>query len=226
MPTEPAPPAWTRTYFATTTLLLLCLTLWGFSDNLVWRTGQPSNRDPKFIAHGLSCLTWMAVLAVQARLVRAGNVRLHRHLGVAGFLAAVAVTLSTAYVFVAVARPWAAMPDHIQANRLLLPGFAALTLLAWRNRRHPDRHRRQVLLASFFMLEPVLSRAFDPIDPLLLRFTDAQVDTAWWIFFVTTWSGLFVSLVAHDLATLRRVHPATAQGIALFAVIWAVVAVV
>ena len=82
-------------YFPVATALLLALTVLGFSDNLFTRVDQRSNSDPKFIAHGLFCLGWMILLAVQANLVSRGNVRLHRTLGVAGMFVAAGVTLST-----------------------------------------------------------------------------------------------------------------------------------
>jgi hypothetical protein len=76
------------------------------------------------------------------------------------------------------------------------------------------------------MLEPVLSRAFDPLEPFLARFTDAQVDAAWWLFFVVSWIGLFLSLFVYDRATLGRIHPATKRGFLLFCAIWLAVIVV
>ncbi len=59
------------------------------------------------------------------------------------------------------------------------------------------------------MMEPVLSRAFDPFDPILMQFTDSPVDTAWWVFFVVVWNALFASLFAYDYLTAGRSHPVT-----------------
>lgn len=212
-------------YFPAVTGLLLFLTLAGFSDNLLTNVGQRSNGDPKFIIHGLFCLAWMVILTTQANLVRAGNIRLHRKLGIAGFIVAIGVTLSTLFVFWAVWKGWDRMPFYIQANRVLLPSYAVLVALAFLNRRRPDWHKRLILVASLYMLEPVLSRSFDPLDPLLLRFTDSQVDTAWWIYFVTVWNALFLSLFAYDWIVARRIHPVTAGGYAWFGTIFTVLAV-
>ena len=212
-----------RRYFSTISAITLCLTLWGFSDNLVWRVAQPSNTDPKFIFHGLFCLAWMLLFFVQSSLVRSGNVRLHRRLGTAGMLVAIGVTLSTLYVFVVVWKGWDAMPSYIQANRLLLPSFALFVLLGYVNRRKADHHRRYLLLATLYMLEPVLSRAFDPLDPLLKFFSDQVVDTSWWIFFVIVWNGLFLSLFAYDRIVAGKIHRVTAFGYAWFWAVWGVV---
>jgi hypothetical protein len=210
-------------YFSIASGLILLLSLWSFSDNFIWNVGQPSNSDPKFIIHGLFCLAWMLALFIQASLIPAGRVQLHRKLGIAGFLAAAGVALTTVWIFVVNWKGWEAMPFYIQANRLQLPTFAVLVWLGYLNRRRPDWHKRLVFAATLFVLEPILSRAFDPLNPLLLRFTDAQVDFAWWIFFVATWSGFWLSLLAHDWKTLRRIHPVTAWSFAWFVAIWIIV---
>ena len=215
-----------RRYYSYATGILLFLTVWGFSDNLLWRIDQPSNSDPKFIAHGSFCLGWMLVLFAQANLVRTRNVALHRKLGVAGFLTAIGVTVSTLYVFWAVWRPWREMYVFVQANRLLLPGFTLLVLLAFVNRTRPDWHRRYVFLASLYMLEPVLSRAFGPLEPLLTSFTDSQIDAVWWVFFVASWNALFLSQFAYDRAVLGKIHPATKRATILFYAIWVAVLLV
>ena len=214
-----------RNYVAVVTSVLLALTLWGFSDNLLWNTGQPSNSDPKFVIHGIFCLAWMVLLSVQATLVRTRRIAVHRRLGVLGAIVALGVVASTAYVFWAVRRPWRTMSVLVQANRGLMLGFALLVVLGLVHRARPAFHRRYLLLASFFMLEPVLSRAFDPLEPLLTHYSDAQIDVAWWWFFVLTWSALFASLVVHDRVVDGRVHEATRLGVALFVFVWLTVLV-
>lgn len=210
-------------YFATVALIVLGLTLLGFSDNLLTNVGQPSNSDPKFIIHGLFCLGWMVLFVVQTQLVRLGHVRWHRTLGLAGTIVAAGVVLSTLWVFIAVWKGWAEMPVWARANRLLLPSFGVLVLAALLRRRRPDWHRRLMLMATLYMLEPVLSRAFDPFPGVLDRFTEPQVDAAWWAFFVVTWNGLFASLFIHDRLCLGRIHPVTIGGYFWFCLVWVVV---
>ena len=212
-----------RWYFSVGSALLLALTLLGFWDNLVSDVGQPSNADPKFVAHGLFCLAWMALLTVQANLVGRGNVRLHRRLGIAGVFVAIGVVLSTFWVFVAVWKGWEAMQVVGKANRILLPSYALFVTAGFLNRRHANRHKRLIWVASLYMMEPVLSRAFDPFDPLLARFTDSQVDTAWWVFFVAVWNALFLSLFVYDFKVLGRIHQVTAVGYGWFCIVWAAI---
>lgn len=219
--------AWFRqNYFVAASAALLFLTVWGFSDNLFWNVSQPSNSDPKFVVHGAFCLTWMVILFAQAVLVGRHRMRTHRRLGRVGAFVALGVASSTLWVFVAVWEGWQAMPLYVQANRLLLPSYAVFVAWAIVQRRRSAWHKRLMLLASFFMLEPVLSRAFDPIEPLLGRWTDAQIDAAWALFYRTTWTSLFLSLFAYDRLTQQKIHPATWVGAAWFGIVWLLVAVV
>lgn len=213
-------------YFSVISGLVLFLSVWGFSDNLFWKVDQPSNSDPKFVAHGLFCLAWMVAFFAQSTLIRKGDVQAHRKVGTWGFLAALGVAISTIYIFVVVWRGWDQMAIYIKANRILLPSYAVLLMLAYRYRFRPDWHKRLACIATLFMLEPILSRAFDPINPWLLGYTDEQVDGWWWIFFLVTWNGLILSLFAYDWSTLRRIHPVTIAGVAWFYAVWGVLALV
>ena len=212
-------------YFSLTSALLLFLSLAAFSDNLLTDVGQPSNSDPKFVIHGLFGLAWYVLLAVQSNLVRVRNVKLHKELGIATFIVAIGVTLSTLYIFIVVWNGWGHMTAEVRANRLLLPGYAACLLLAWLRRGQSDWHKRLILAGTSFMLGPVLSRAYDPLivswmEPLFPAFT-ARVDEAGFlVFFWGIWIGFFLSLALYDWKTLRRIHPVTVAGFAWFVLIW------
>lgn len=212
-------------YFSIVSAALLVLSVVAFSDNLFTDIGQPSNSDPKFVIHGLFGLAWYVLLATQANLVRVRNLRLHRRLGVATFVVAIGVTVSTLYIFVVLWNGWSNMAAEVRANRLFLPGFAAFLLLAWLWRRQTDWHKRLVLTGTFFMLGPVLARCYDPLivswmEPLFPAFT-ARVDEVGFLgFFYGVWVGFFLSLARHDWTTLRRVHPVTVAGFAWFALTW------
>jgi hypothetical protein len=214
-------------YFSITSALLLFLSLAAFSDNLLTDIRQPSNSDPKFVVHGLFGLAWYVLLVVQANLVRVRNLALHRKLGIATMLVGLGVTLSTLYIFIVLWKGWDNMAVEVRANRLLLPGFALFLLLAWLRRGRADWHKRLVFAGTFFMLGPVLSRAYDPLvvswmEPLFPAFT-ARVDEAGFlVFFAGAWIGFFLSLFAYDWRTLRRIHPVTVAGFAWLLLAWLV----
>ncbi len=215
-----------RDYFAVTSLILMALTLVAFGDNLFTDVGQPSNSDPKFIVHGLISGAWVIMLVVQSWLVRAGNVALHRRLGITGFAIAVGVTLSTIWVFIAVWKGWAAMTPEVRANRLLLPSFALFVAYAYAQRRRPDWHKRLIFVGTFFMLEPVLARCYDPLlVPLMRGMTTTQVDDAFLPVLFAAWLAFFVSLIVHDLLTLRHIHRVSAVALLWFGGVWGLVAI-
>lgn len=218
-------------YFPVTCVLLLLLSIVAFSDNLFTDVGQPSNSDPKFIVHGLFGLAWYVLLAVQANLVRVRNMKLHKRLGIATFIVAVGVTLSTLYIFIAIWKGWGDMTEEVRANRLLLPGYAVCVLLAWLWRGRSDWHKRLILTGTFFMLGPVLSRAYDPLVvswmerlfPLL--YTKKVDQIGFFVFWWGSWICFFLSLALYDWKTMRRIHRVTLAGCAWFALTWFISAV-
>lgn len=197
-----------KNYFVIVGALLVTLSVIGFSDNLLTDIGQPSNRDPKFVVHGLFWFAWLGVFVAQAALVRRGDLRLHRRLGVLGFGAAVGVVLSTLFVFVAVWRGWSVMPVHVKATRMFLACYALCVYLAWRNRRRPDWHKRLNYVGTLFVLLPILDRAA------------GHLPVPWGAFMLVTWNGFFVSLFAYDFAVAKRIHPVTWAGFGWFYVVW------
>lgn len=225
-----------RAYFSVVSVLLLFLSIVAFSDNLFTDVGQPSNRDPKFIVHGLFGLAWYLLLVMQANLVRVHNLRLHKKIGISTFVVAIGVTLSTFYLFVVLWKGWANTTGEARANRLFLPAYALCLSLAWLRRRQPDWHKRLIFTGTFFMLGPVLARAYDPLivswmEPLFPAFTASMVsmsmdfaglkaDPAFLAFFYGVWIGFFLSLVLYDWKTLRRIHPVTVAGPIWYALVW------
>ena len=213
------------TYFSNVSVLLLALSIVAFSDNLFTDIGQPSNRDPKFIVHGIFGLAWYVLLATQANLVRVRNLLLHRKLGIATFIVAIGVTLSTLYLFVVLWKGWPNMEPDVRANRLLLPGYAVCLLLAWRLRARSDWHKRLIFVGTFFMLGPVLDRIYDPLvmswaKPMFPLLYTKQVDEIGFLMFRWgCWIGFFLSLALYDWKTLRYVHRVTLAGGAWLALV-------
>jgi hypothetical protein len=213
------------TYLSVTSALLLFLSVIAFSDNLFTNVGQPSNSDPKFIIHGLFGLAWYVLLVTQANLVRVRNVRLHKKLGIATFIVALGVTLSTLYIFIVVWKGWDHMTPNVRANRLFLPGYAICMLLAWLRRKQTDWHKRLIFTGTFFMVGPVLSRAYDPLivswmEPLFPVLSAHLDEVGFIVFFWGIWIGFFVSLAAYDWKILARIHPVTLAGFAWFVLAW------
>lgn len=210
-------------YFSIVSALLLLLSIVAFSDNLFTDVGQPSNKDPKFVIHGLFGLAWYILLTTQANLARLRSMRLHKRIGIATLVVAIGVTLTTLYLFVVLWTGWSNMTPEVRANRLLLPAYAICLLAAWQRRRQPAWHKRLIFVGTFFMLEPVLARVYDPLiaswaKPLLPRLYTDQVDEIGFLVFLWgSWIGAFLSLAAYDLKTQKRAHIVTAAGFGWFA---------
>jgi hypothetical protein len=198
---------------------MLAFSLVGFWDNLYSNIGQSSNSDPKFIVHGLLCGAWMFLLFAQASLISAGNVRLHRTLGVAGMLIALGVTLSTIWVFIAVWKGWLHMGQEAKANRILLPSYSVFVTIAFINRKRIDWHRRLMYTGTLFMLGPILARCFDPlVVPFLVGWSEPEIESAFLPIFFSVWLAFFLSLFAYDAVTLKRAHTVTLVALAWFVI--------
>ena len=213
-------------FFSVISVVLLFLSIVAFSDNLFTDFSQPSNSDPKFIVHGLFGLAWYVLLATQANLIRVRNVKLHKKLGIATFIVAIGVTLSTLYIFIVLWKGWANMSEEVRANRLFLPGYATCVFLAWMRRGQSEWHKRLIFTGTFFMLGPVLARTYDKLimswmEPLFPLLYTKQVDeVGFLVYFFGIWVGFFLSLALYDWKTLRRIHPVTVAGFAWFVLTW------
>lgn len=167
---------------------------------------------PLVFAHGLVFSAFILLFAAQTALVGAGRVDLHRRLGVAGFgLVAVMIPLAFAVGVGGIARPltappgvpplsWAAIP------LLDLPVFGGLLIAALAKRRDPATHKRLMLCAIVDMLRPSLGR--------LLPMMGAQAPVPLLAPLV-----FLLPLIAWDLASLRRLHPATIVGTLVVALV-------
>lgn len=205
-----------RYYFPAVFIVLFALSIAAFWDNLFTDVGQPSNSDPKMIVHAAFAALWMLTLVLQSVFIRSGNIRLHRKLGTAGFLAAAGVIASTVYLFAVKWTGWALMEPETKANRLLLPAFAIFILLAYRNRRRPEIHKRLVLAGTLFLLEPILARLYDPyLVPVLPDAVNRWDAVSYLVYLAGTWSAFYASLLVYDRLLLRRLHPVSLTGFAL-----------
>lgn len=110
--------------------------------------------SPTVHVHGWSFFAWYLLLPVQAGLISAGRIKLHRTLGYASIALANLMTF-TGLVVIGVQMKLALQPDGSPFWRFLGPAiFTTLVLfivyyaLAVRFRRRRDIHKRLMLLAS------------------------------------------------------------------------------
>lgn len=154
--------------------------------------------------HALLFTGWIGMLLVQAGLVAAGRADLHRKLGLVGAGLAVAmVGIGLATAVHGMGR--GSGPPGIDPRRFLaipffdLVVFAGLAFAGIRARRDPQAHKRWMLAATIAILPAAVARWPVPLiaagGPLAF-FGLANLH--------------LVPMFVFDLATRRRIHPATA----------------
>jgi hypothetical protein len=160
---------------------------------------------PLIHVHAALFTGWIVLLVAQARLVAARRVDLHRRLGVLGAVLAALMRVSGALTALHGVLRGVAPGGGDPRRFLVMPlfallVFAALFVAALQARRTPQAHKRLMLLATIALLPPALARyvifylGFGP--PVVAGLS---------VLFV-------VPLVAWDLRTLGRLHPATLWG--------------
>lgn len=157
--------------------------------------------------HGAVFMAWTLVFVVQNALLLRGSLALHRRLGwSAAGLACAMVPLGAAAAVMAVRMgrvpPFFTGPIFLALSALELLAFAALLVAAIRLRRWTQWHKRLMIFAMIALIGP----AFGRILPMPLLGDKAGLA-------VLGCQLLFVAaIVGHDLATRRRVHPASLWG--------------
>ena len=208
--TAPARPL--RWFFVCVAAILIAIVAVGFAPSFYLRSlGKPRGRLPSYlIFHGIALTSWYLLFLLQAWMTATGRAKLHRTLGIAGVLLAAAVfSLSLLVVLRAPARDIAAGATVPQISLMvigdlaILLNFAALITLAVLNRTRPDTHKRLMTLASVSLVAPAIARWPGAEATLPLSVMVPQL-------------SFCAALLVYDLATRRRVHPATGWGVASY----------
>jgi len=186
-----------KAYFAIA-LLVAAIVAWGF-----WKTyySQAFARGdlPAIVhVHAVVFSIWVLVLAAQAAVVVAGNVRLHQQLGAAAMLYGALVFLVG--LLVSVGAPTLRVRSGFyplevggivaiyNLTDMLL--FGAFLALAFAYRGRPELHKRWIVAASAALCGAALGRVVPGSTPQYLLL----------------WLSPLLALVAVDLVTRRRVH--------------------
>lgn len=209
--TDAPPPSrrgpYERAFFTGAAIVAAIVVFGGFSQKYYLKAFFDSPALPSVLvhAHGLVMTAWFALLLVQVRLVAAGNLGLHRRLGIASiglvFLLVVVSTMTALYAAKAGRGPPGPPPLAFLAIPLMsMVIFTSLYAAALACRRtRTDFHKRWMVLASLAILTPAIARI--PFEnggvPLFFGLTDA----------------ILVAAVAIDTIRNRRLHPAFGWGL-------------
>jgi len=203
---------YTKNYFFIVSIIIFLLGLVAFSDNFLFDVSQESNSNPVYIIHGLLMYSWIIVLMIQTNRIRNLKVESHKKLGIVGFILAALFVCSAGYIYLFVVNsPWDDIPFFGKANRIFLPTFAILILLAYLNRSKAQWHKHLIFVGLFLILEPILSRVCKNTGLDSMTFAPLI-----WILF---WISLFV----YDILNRKKLHPLTYLGPTYWIAIYAIV---
>jgi hypothetical protein len=159
------------------------------------------------IVHGIILTAWFVLFLAQTLLVATRRIAVHRRVGIAGVFLAVLVVASgliTVAEFVPRATlaklPVEAFVPVVFANSGGLAAFAICVLRGVLRRSEPAVHRRMMAIASSTITVQAGTRVGE-----LFGLSPAALG-------LPTLIALLLTIVAYDLATERRVHPATVWG--------------
>ena len=160
--------------------------------------GSPELR-PLFHLHGVLFTTWMLLLIVQTGLVATRRTPVHRRLGVAGGALAVVMTGMALAMTIDMARRSAAVSNEMGLAFTIIPFFTVVVFpvlvgAALFYRRQPAVHKRLMIIATLELATAGVAR-IPGAGSLPL-------------FFILVDIGL-LAMIAYDLISLRRPHPAT-----------------
>jgi hypothetical protein len=207
-------PVWTadRLFFGSMAAALALTTFVGFAPSYYLHDyfGRPAV-PPILHLHGAVFTAWVATYGVQTALISAGQLRLHRTLGgLAGALAAIVVVLG---IVVAIERGRnGTLPDGRDPAAFLIFPFVSIGMFAWLfglallRRARAQHHKRLMLLATLSLCVTPMARLsrmlhwpmMPPVGGMLI-------------------ANLFlIALIAFDLRTRGKLHPATILGGGVF----------
>ncbi|HSP18549.1 MAG TPA: hypothetical protein VLQ79_03485 [Myxococcaceae bacterium] len=193
-------------FFVAMSFLLLALVCSGFSRTFLLHRWFPEVRapaEPFFAIHGIVFLGWFVLLAVQSGLVAQRRVALHRSLGVlGGVLATVMVVLGITGAVIAGRRTGGFTGVPVPPLQFMAIPFFDMVVFsstigtAFALRRDLQAHKRLMLIGSIAIITAALARfpaIFRLGPPAFFGLTDL----------------LLLPIVAWDVVSRRRLHPAT-----------------
>jgi hypothetical protein len=164
---------------------------------------------PVIYLHASLFFGWVMLLLTQAALAATGRMSLHRRLGWAGAVLALAMTIAGVAVALYACERDLGLGKGEEAKAFLVAPlldmvlFPSLVGVAILNRHCPDTHKRLMLLATIVLLVAPMGRLMLLMVPLVQNVVlTATIAT----------DVLIVVAIAYDLAVRGRIHPAYIWG--------------
>jgi hypothetical protein len=192
-----------RRFYVGMAIAIAILVFAGFSRTYFLKSyfGSP-NLSLLLHIHGVVFTTWVLFLLAQTTLVATGRTYIHRRMGVAGaVLAVLLVVVGSLTAILRVKGGSAPVPGVSGLSFLAIPLFdmllfAILVGAALYFRRRLEAHKRLMLLATITLLGAPIARFHWGGPPTFFGLSDLFI----------------VAMLVYDLATRRKIHPATLWG--------------
>ena len=197
-------------FFPLMGFVLLALVIAGFVPPALSRPGGPLSMPLLLHVHGAVFAGWFVLFIAQAWLIGADNAALHRRVGAASLVLALAiVVLGLVVIGGAYARPDWSIAGLPPAASAMFPftdivNFTAAFALAFVNRRNPAAHKRFMLLAGILIMDPAVARLVTTagLPPPVILVLELS---------------LLAALIVYDFRTRGRPHWASLTGLGLYA---------
>jgi hypothetical protein len=173
-------------------------------------TNANIHMPPVVHLHGVTFISWMTLLMVQTLLINVRNVALHRSLGTFGIALGTAVLFTGGMItLLGMSSGNTTSPfyyDLMYLSVMALSGFTLLFILAIRQVRKPENHRRLILFATIPILPPGINRTYQVVF---------QLDYLPVVATYLTMAALATAIVVYDRRTLGRITSASRIGAAV-----------
>lgn len=195
-----------RRFFSGMAAVALVTVIAGFAPTYFLKglfEGPPLS--PALHLHGALFAAWMVLFLVQALLVAAKRTDIHRRLGIAGAVLAVAMPVVGMVVATSAAKRGVTIPGGPPPLQFLaiplgdLVLFASLVGVGLALRRQSPIHKRLMLMATIGLLPPAIARL-------------PHVGAAGPLAFFGLTDLFVVACLVYDRVTRGRVHPAFLWG--------------
>ena len=188
-------------------LIIATVVVAGFSQTFNARLlHPPSPRPPIIYIHVAVFASWVMLFMLQPALIATGNVRLHRKVGVLGFVLGVTIPITGVAVSIVSIRAYTrpGHPDPAPFFALFLNDMIAYSIffgMAIYLRKKPEFHRRLMFLATCTLMSaPVI------------RLLPANLDSpAKWIYVGV--DALILLGLGRDWIVNKRIHPVYLYGL-------------
>jgi uncharacterized membrane protein YozB (DUF420 family) len=192
-----------RRFFTTVAAAVLAAAFVGFAPTYyLSRYFDAPALQPLVHVHAALFTAWVVLLLSQVLLIRGGQYTVHRQLGKAAVLVAIAMVVTGIMVVIDKPRPTVGAKAFIFTPLVSLLLFPIFIGVALHFRRDAATHKRLMLLATALVLGAVMTRIllFIGIKPFP------------YLHYFAVYTITLLPLALYDLARLGRLHKATLWG--------------